>query len=64
MDSDIQKALYRAKQRLKDARPSINKRHEEGVQNATDEPDILKSGYKDDLRPKRAEKEQKSDQLP
>lgn len=64
MDSEIQEALQRAKQRLKDAKPNIEKRHEEGVQNATEEPDILKSGCKDDLRSKRGEKKQENDTLP
>ncbi len=64
MDTDIQDALKRARQRLDKAKPDIEKRHEEGVQNSTEEPTVLKSGYKDDLRSKRAEKEQKNDKLP
>lgn len=64
MDTDIEDALKRAKQRLKEAKPGIDKRHKEGVKNSTDEPAVLKSGYRDDLRSKRAEKEQSNDELP
>lgn len=64
MDQDIQNALKRAKQRLAGAKPSINKRHEEGVNNSTDEPGVLKSGYTDDLRASRVKKEQKNEKLP
>ena len=63
-DIEVQRAIEEAKKRLKDAKPGIEKRHQEGVENSTEEPDILKSGYKDDLRSKRAEKEQKDDKIP
>ncbi len=64
MDTDVQKAVQKAKQRLENAKPDIEKRHEKGVENSTEEPTILKSGYRDDLRSKRTEKEQKNDKLP
>ncbi|GLS27809.1 hypothetical protein [Marinibactrum halimedae] len=60
MDADVEEALLRAKQRLQEAKPGIQKRQDDAVKNSTEEPDILKSGYKDDLRSKRAEKDDTS----
>ena len=60
-DIEVQRAIDEAKKRLRDAKPGIEKRHQEGIANSTDEPDILKSGCKGGLRSKRVEKEQKDD---
>ena len=63
MDKDVKKALEIAKKRLNDALPEIKKRHGEAVKNSTEEPEHLRSGYTDDLKIRRAIKEQEDEIL-
>lgn len=59
MNKDIQKALEEAKKRLDRMKPEIEKRHKNGVENSTEEPEGLKTGGTDDLTKRRTIKEQK-----
>lgn len=64
MDNDVKDALEKAKQRLKEALPGIKERNEEGQQNSTEEPDVLRSGHLDEVGLRREIKEQDDEKLP
>jgi hypothetical protein len=63
MTFDSKKALAEAEKRLNDSLPEIQKRHEKGVRESSEEPDTLKSGTPlNELEIKRILKEQDNEQ--
>lgn len=57
----LEQRIKEAEERLDRLLPEIEERQREARKKATDEPDSLKSGVRDDLARKRSQKEQDDD---